>query len=93
MLEKLKQIQSRFLEVEKKLSSADAMSDMKLFVRNNQEYKDLNKNWVEPYLQEEETYDVELSQIYDKAFEVYKSGYESMKDFWNKNHYLQENKS
>ena len=41
MLEKLKQIQSRFLEVEKKLSSADAMSDMKLFVRNNKEYKDL----------------------------------------------------
>ena len=41
MLEKLEQIQSRFLEVEKKLSSADAMSDMKLFVRNNKEYKDL----------------------------------------------------
>ncbi|MBH08715.1 MAG: peptide chain release factor 1 [Flavobacteriales bacterium] len=41
MLEKLKQIQSRFLEVENKLSSADAMSDMKLFVRNNKEYKDL----------------------------------------------------
>ena len=41
MLEKLKQIQTRFLEVEKKLSSADAMSDMRLFVRNNKEYKDL----------------------------------------------------
>ena len=41
MLEKLKQIQSRFLEVEKKLSSSDAMLDMKLFVRNNKEYKDL----------------------------------------------------
>ena len=41
MLEKLKQIQSRFIEVEKKLSSADAMTDMKLFVRNNKEYKDL----------------------------------------------------
>ena len=41
MLEKLKQIESRFLEVEKKLSSSDAMSDMKLFVRNNKEYKDL----------------------------------------------------
>jgi len=64
-----------------------------LALNQSQEYKDLNKNWVEPYLQEEETYDVELSQIYDKAFEVYKSGYESMKDFWNKNHYLQENKS
>ena len=64
-----------------------------LALDQSQEYKDLNKNWVEPYLQEEETYDVELSQIYDKAFEVYKSGYESMKDFWNKNHYLQENKS
>ena len=64
-----------------------------LALDQSQEYKDLNKNWVEPYLQEEETYDVELSQIYDKAFEVYKSGYEPMKDFWNKNHYLQENKS
>ena len=57
------------------------------------EYHELNKNWVDPYLQEEEIFDSKLSIIYEKAFEVYKSGYQSMNQFWDKNHQLQEGKN
>ena len=41
MLDKLKDINDRYLEVEKLISSPDAMSDMKLYVQLNREYKDL----------------------------------------------------
>ena len=41
MLDKLKAINDRYLEVEKLISSPDAMSDMKLYVQLNREYKDL----------------------------------------------------
>ena len=44
------------------------------------------------YLQEEENFDSKLSIIYEKAFEVYKSGYKTMSQFWDKNHQLQEGK-
>ena len=56
------------------------------------EYHELNENWVEPYLQEEENFDLKLSIIYEKAFEVYKSGYQTMSQFWDKNHQLQKGK-
>ena len=56
------------------------------------EYHELNKNWVEPYLKEEEIFDSKLSKIYEKSFEVYKSGYQAMSQFWDKNHQLQEGK-
>ena len=42
MLDKLKAIYDRYMEVEKLISSPDAMNDMKLYVQLNREYKDLN---------------------------------------------------
>ena len=41
MLDKLKAIYNRYMEVEKLISSPDAMNDMKLYVQLNREYKDL----------------------------------------------------
>jgi len=41
MLDKLKAIYDRYTEVEKLISSPDAMNDMKLYVQLNREYKDL----------------------------------------------------
>jgi len=41
MLDKLKAIKDRFQEVERLISAPDAMSDMKLYVQLNKEYKDL----------------------------------------------------
>lgn len=43
MLEKLKAIKDRWEEVERELSSPDAISDMKRFAQLNKEYKDLAK--------------------------------------------------
>lgn len=63
-----------------------------LALKHSEKYDDLNDYWVKPYLQTEEQFDHELSHVYEKAFEVYKSGYQSMKQFWNQNHNLQEGK-
>ena len=41
MLDKLKAINDRFEDVEKLISSPDAMNDMKLYVKLNKEYKEL----------------------------------------------------
>ena len=41
MIEKLKDINSRYLEVEKLISSPDAMNDMKSYIQLSKEYKDL----------------------------------------------------
>ena len=41
MLDKLKAIYDRYMEVEKLISSLQAMNDMKLYVQLNREYKDL----------------------------------------------------
>ena len=41
MLDKLAAINERYLEVEKLISSSDAMNDMKLFIQLSKEYKDL----------------------------------------------------
>ena len=41
MLDKLAAIHDRYLEVEKLISSSDAMNDMKLFIQLSKEYKDL----------------------------------------------------
>ena len=41
MLDKLTAINDRYLEVEKIISSADAMNDMKIFIQLSKEYKDL----------------------------------------------------
>ena len=41
MLDKLKAINDRFEEVERLISSSDAMNDMKLYVKLNKEYKEL----------------------------------------------------
>ncbi|MGV3762650.1 peptide chain release factor 1 [Parapedobacter sp.] len=43
MLEKLKAIKDRWEEVERELSSPEAVSDMKRFAQLNKEYKDLGK--------------------------------------------------
>src|SRR3954470_13837292 len=43
LLEKLELIKMRFGDVEKELSNADAMSDMKRFAQLNREYKELQK--------------------------------------------------
>ena len=42
MLDKLEAINQRYLEVEKLISSPDAMNDMKSYVQLSKEYKDLN---------------------------------------------------
>lgn len=42
MLDKLKAINNRYLEVENLISQPEAMSDMKYFVQLNKEYKDLS---------------------------------------------------
>ena len=41
MLDKLEAINQRFIEVEKLISSPDAMNDMKSYVQLSKEYKDL----------------------------------------------------
>ena len=41
MLDKLTAINNRYLEVEKLISSSDAMNDMKIFIQLSKEYKDL----------------------------------------------------
>tara|TARA_B100000700_G_scaffold278904_1_gene327410 strand:- start:42 stop:1118 length:1077 start_codon:yes stop_codon:yes gene_type:complete len=41
MLDKLKSIRDRYLEVERLISSPDAMNDMKIYVQLTREYKDL----------------------------------------------------
>ena len=41
MLDKLAAINDRYLEVEKLISSSDAMNDMKVFIQLSKEYKDL----------------------------------------------------
>ena len=41
MLDKLKAINDRYMDVEKLISSPDAMVDMKIYVQLNKEYKDL----------------------------------------------------
>ena len=43
LLEKLALVKSRFSDVEKELSNADAMSDMRRFAQLNKEYKELQK--------------------------------------------------
>ncbi len=43
MLDKLSQINDRFLEVEQQLADPNVMADMKHFAKLNKEYKDLNK--------------------------------------------------
>ena len=42
MLDKLAAINDRYKEVEKLISSPDAMNDMKLYVQLSKEYKDLD---------------------------------------------------
>ena len=51
MLDKLKAIHDRYLEVEKLISSPDAMSNMTLYVRLSKEYKEL-----EPIIKAYEAY-------------------------------------
>ena len=41
MLDKLSAINDRYNEVEKLISSPDAMNDMKVFIQLSKEYKDL----------------------------------------------------
>src|SRR5690606_22693172 len=43
MLEKLKAIKDRWVEVERELSSPEAVNDMKRFAQLNKEYKELGK--------------------------------------------------
>ena len=52
-------------------------------------YEDLNDKWVNQYLKNVEKFDKKLSIIYEKAFSVYKKGYENMSEFWNSNYNFQ----
>ena len=52
-------------------------------------YEDLNNKWVNQYLKNVEKFDEKLSIIYEKAFSVYKKGYENMSEFWNSNYNFQ----
>ena len=58
MLDKLEAINKRYLDVEKLISSPNAMDDMKLYVQLSKEYKDL-----EPIIKIYKTYDLLLSNI------------------------------
>ena len=58
MLDKLEAINQRYLDVEKLISSPNAMDDMKLYVQLSKEYKDL-----EPIIKIYKTYDLLLSNI------------------------------
>ena len=42
MLDKLEAINVRYIEVEKLISSANAMNDMKIYIQLSKEYKDLD---------------------------------------------------
>ncbi len=64
MLDKLEAIYSRFIEVEKLISSPEAMNDMKLYVQLNKEYKDLT-----PIIKVYKIYKDLLSNI-DEAKEI-----------------------
>ena len=52
-------------------------------------YEDLNNKWVNQYLKNVEKFDEKLSIIYEKAFSVYRKGYENMSEFWNSNYNFQ----
>ena len=52
-------------------------------------YEDLNDKWVNQYLKNVEKFDEKLSITYEKAFSVYKKGYENMSEFWNSNYNFQ----
>jgi peptide chain release factor 1 len=58
MLDKLEAINQRYLDVEKLISSPNAMDDMKLYIQLSKEYKDL-----EPIIKIYKTYDLLLSNI------------------------------
>ena len=67
MLDKLEAINQRYLEVEKLISSPDAMSDMKAYVQLSKEYKDLS-----PIIKIYKVYSTLLSNI-DEAKEIISS--------------------
>ena len=67
MLDKLEAINQRYLEVEKIISSSEAMKDMKTYVQLSKEYKDL-----EPIIEIYKTYSNLLSNI-DEAKEIISS--------------------
>ena len=58
MLDKLEAINQRYLDVEKLISSPNAMDDMKLYIQLSKEYKDL-----EPIIKIYKKYDLLLSNI------------------------------
>ena len=60
MLDKLSEIHDRYLEVEKLISSPDAMSDMKSYIQFSKEYKDL-----EPIIRAYKKYKNLVSNIAD----------------------------
>ena len=64
MLDKLEAINQRYLEVEKLISSPDAMNDMKSYVQLSKEYKDLD-----PIIKIYKTYSTLLSNI-DEAKDI-----------------------
>ena len=68
MLDKLEAINKRFLEVEKLISSPDAMNDMKSYVQLSKEYKDLT-----PIIEMYKYYSTLLSNI-DEAKQIISEG-------------------
>lgn len=68
MLDKLEAINQRFIEVEKLISSPDAMNDMKSYVQLSKEYKDLT-----PIIEIYKSYSTLLSNI-DEAKQIISDG-------------------
>jgi len=68
MLDKLEAINQRFLDVEKLISSPDAMNDMKSYVQLSKEYKDLT-----PIIELYKSYSTLLSNI-DEAKQIISEG-------------------
>ena len=68
MLDKLEAINQRFIEVEKLISSPDAMNDMKSYVQLSKEYKDLT-----PIIEIYKSYSTLLSNI-DEAKQIISEG-------------------
>ena len=61
MLDKLSEIHDRYLEVEKLISSPDAMNDMKSYIQYSKEYKEIFWDKIE-YLSA-----ISVNNIYEKV--------------------------
>ena len=75
MLDKLEAINVRYLEVEKLISSANAMDDMKIYIQLSKEYKDL-----EPIIKTFKIYKNIMSNIFEAKEIISSSSDSEMKE-------------